>query len=296
MPKPDTLTGGFAPRLRALGGCILTPAAAVLITVLVGCGGARENAGGSVVHDRSRDSANAPGIPANIPNGNGEPVCDGAPKNVVVVAMRSHSDLELARRYSPKVIEQAEEMAVASCGSLTVGLAGEEPSQTVLHTVQMIPAKLHAYNARPIRNRMRKAADAQINEYLTRPLAGAAPGDASPFLSVAAFVRGELEQRNIRADLFVIVGDAVVVERSRGIDARYGKLPAAGLRHFVPELRGLPCTVIVGAALGSTLPDRLLRSTLTALEQTFARAKVQLLATPSDQLPVCETTAKSGAS
>lgn len=214
-------------------------------------------------------------------------VCEGTPEHIVVVAMRSYSDLDLAREYAPKVVEEARDRAISSCGTLTVGLAGEKPSQTVLHTLRMVPSKREAFRARPIRNRMRKEADPQIAEHLLDPVKRATAGVESPFLTLAAFVRDELRKHDVTPTMVVLIGDAVVVERDAGIDALSHRMPKDALDAFVPRLRGLPCTAIIGAAIDSGLREEVLQDTLGALERTFAEAGVKLIATPSEQLPSC---------
>jgi hypothetical protein len=255
--------------------------------LITGCAGAPGTSGASA--DDQPEATHVTDL-SEVPAGQGSAtVCEGERRHIGIVVMRSQSDLALARAVTPAIVAQAEDLALRSCGSLSIGIAADQPEATEMHLITMVPAKLHAHDAGPIRKRMAKSATPQLDRFILDPVKTMTASPESPFLSVAARVREDLANRDIPMNLLVIVGDGVVVERANGIDARSGTLPQGKLDAFVARLHDVPCTVLVGAATHSGLHDRLLRRADKALQGVWQRAGSRLITTPAAQIPKCDT-------
>src|SRR4051794_34722940 len=125
----------------------MTAAALGAAALLAGCAA---SAGGTSAATTKNLAATVSAVPdlLAVPEGtrDGQEVCQAPQRHIAVVAMRSRSDIALAKQLAPKVIEQVQEIALRSCGTLSLAIADRQAEATTLQLIGFTPPKRKAFN------------------------------------------------------------------------------------------------------------------------------------------------------
>jgi hypothetical protein len=221
--------------------------------------------------------------------GEKEAICDKSHgvTNYTVIGFSSTSDLNTAREYAPKVIEDVLPRVAKSCGTLAVAVATNRPQDLKLQLHSMKPAEETANNAKTQRKVLTKKAKQFAKKHLLDELATTKPTAGSPFLATIAAVTGEAAANPVFKGTLVLIGDAQSIEASPvegkpRIDFRKD-VPQSALDDF--KLKGGPsCVIIMGAGQGASSDSRVIAAR-AMLKKTLNRAGIGFVDSSSTTVP-----------
>lgn len=223
-----------------------------------------------------------------------EAACLENPRNIVVVAATSVSDIETSRKVAGKVGKNAAEIAAKTCGTLSVAMLTNAPqADLALASIELTSAYERVSSREAVVRQLTERAEKHATAFLTDPLAQASATRGSPFLGGLVKVGEELQSQNRTPATIVLIGDLIDVEPAADgagtVDLRTGKVDAQALRSFDRGLKALKgsCVVALAAGADSGLPESTITVAREAVGQTVRRGGASFKATRSIEIPPC---------
>lgn len=224
-----------------------------------------------------------------------EPVCTKPKHDVVVVAHTSKSDLEMSREIAPAIQADVVDLAVASCGSLSLGIMGGRTAaaQLDLVTHEFVPEKRTTYGQpKPVLAPLMKEADAFYQDALLAPLADLEAAKGSPYLNGLAQIAMELSNGGTKKAVVILIGDGLSVEPAPdggNVNSYKDPINTDAAMSFVPLLEPLAgsCVLLIRSTIESDVTDEQLRTAHDVLGQVLEAAGAGLVVTTStSDLPI----------